>query len=139
MSTAKSSFGSGLVISPRRSSMPLDESISLLADQMSHEQPTPETMKLLRAIWPKVPRQVRLELLSHLGNPPSRQEIETWREDDDLHKRLLRQWRWLAGISEELPEPWSTANQQLSSTFGSGDPDARRYRIGYRAGSISPL
>lgn len=119
--------------------MPLDESVSLLVEQMSREQPTPETMKLLRAIWPNIPTDARLELLSKLGDPPSREEVEAWREDDQRHLGLLRQWRWLAGVRTDLPEPWNAVYQQLSSEFGPGDSDARRYRIGYRAGSISPL
>jgi hypothetical protein len=119
--------------------MPLEESISLLAEQMSGEEPTPETMELLRAIWPTVGPGARLDLLSHLGDPPSREQVERWREDDELHRRLLRQWRWLVGVSEDLPEPWRTAHQHLSSAFGRGDPEARRYRTSVRWGSVSPL
>jgi hypothetical protein len=119
--------------------MPLEESINLLAEQIREEEPTPETMKLLRAIWPTMGTGARLDLLSHLGDPPSREQVERWGEDDELHRRLLRQWRWLVGVSEDLPEPWMTAHQHLSSVFGLGDPEARRYRIGVRWGSISPL
>jgi len=119
--------------------MPLEESITLLAEQMGGEQPTPETMRLLRAIWPTVGAEARLELLSHLGDPPSEQQIQTWREDEELHRRLLRQWRWLAGVPEDLPEPWNTANQHLSSAFGLGDPEARRYGVASYVGSVSPL
>jgi hypothetical protein len=119
--------------------MPLEESINLLAEQIGEEEPTPETMRLLRVIWPTIGREARLDLLSHLGDPPSAEQVEWWREDDELHRRLLRQWRWLVGISEHLPEPWMTAHQHLSSTFGLGDPEARRYRISERWGSISPL
>jgi hypothetical protein len=119
--------------------MALEESIALLAEQMRREEPTPETMKLLRAIWPTMGIRARLDLLSHLGGPPSREQVERWREDDELHRRLLRQWRWLVGVSEDLPEPWRTAHEHLSSAFGLGDPEARRYRIGARWGSVSPL
>src|SRR6266511_881135 len=110
--------------------MPLEESITLLAEQMRGEEPTPETMKLLQAIWPTMGARARLDLLSHLGDPPSREQVERWREDNELHRRLLRQWRWLVSVSEDLPEPWMTAHEHLSSAFGLGDPEARQYRIG---------
>lgn len=119
--------------------MPLSQSIALLEEQMAHRAPTPETMKLLRAIWPKAEKAVRLQLLSNLGDPPSPEVIETWRDDDDLHTHLLRQWRWLVGVSEDLPEPWHSAHQHLASTFGTGDPDARLYRIESFSGSVSLL
>jgi hypothetical protein len=119
--------------------MPLEESTTLLAEQMRGEEPTPETMQLLQAIWPTMRARARLDLLSHLGDPPSREQVERWREDDELHRRLLRQWRWLVGVSEDLPEPWMAAHEHLSSAFGLGDPEARRYRIGVRWGSVSPL
>jgi hypothetical protein len=119
--------------------MPLDQSLNLLAEQMRQEKPTPETMRLLRAIWPTMGTEARLDLLSHLGAPPSAEQVQGWREEDELHRRLLRQWRWLVGISEDLPEPWMTAHQHLSSTFGPGDPEARRYKISARWGSTSPL
>jgi hypothetical protein len=119
--------------------VPLEESINLLAEQIGEEEPTPETMRLLRAIWPTMGIEARLGLLSHLGDPPSAEQVEGSREDDELHRRLLRQWRWLVGISEHLPEPWMTAHQHLSSTFGLGDPEARRYRVSVRWGSTSPL
>lgn len=119
--------------------MALEESIALLAEQMRREEPTPETMKLLRAIWSTMEIRARLDLLSHLGGPPSREQVERWGEDYELHRRLLRQWRWLVGVSEDLPEPWRTAHKHLSSAFGLGDPEARRYRIGVRWGSVAPL
>lgn len=119
--------------------MPLEESINLLAEQIGEKEPTPETMRLLRAIWPTMGAEARLDLLSRLGDPPSAEQVEGWREEDELRRRLLRQWRWLVGVSEDLPEPWMTARQHLSSTFGLGDPEARRYRVSVRWGSTSPL
>ncbi len=46
--------------------MPLEESITLLAEQMRGEEPTLETMKLLQAIWPTMGARARLDLLQRL-------------------------------------------------------------------------
>lgn len=119
--------------------MPLEESLTLLSEQMRSADPTPETMKLLNAVWPALSPDSRIELMSRLGEPPSREEVGRWRANKALHRRLLRQWRWLTGVSENLPEPWRAAYAELMSEFGAGDPEARRNRVGYRVGSTSPI
>ena len=119
--------------------MPLDESLDLLREQLRSAEPAPETMKLLRAVWRTADVVTKEVLLTELGSPPSEEEVARWSEDDAHHRNLLRQWRWLAGLSDDLPESWRAANARLTATFGEGDPLARRRSFTVRAGSISPL
>jgi hypothetical protein len=115
-----------------------EESISILRRQLAEESPTPETMQLFQTVWDKSSEEGKIDLLALVGLP-STEEIAVWRDDDQLHIRLLRQWRWLAGVAVTLPEPWASAHQQLVHEFGEGDPEARRYATRVQVGSVSPL
>jgi hypothetical protein len=123
----------------RSSSLALEQSVELIAEQMRAEEPTPETMRLLRRIWPSITPADRAMLLSLLGEPPTADEVASWKQDDKLHRRLLRQWRWLAGLKGDLPEDWTRANAALSAAFGEGDPEARRLGVSTYVGDVSDL
>ncbi len=41
-------------------------------------------------------------LLALLGEPPTADAVASWKLDDELHRTLLRQWRWLAGLEGDL-------------------------------------
>lgn len=113
--------------------------IALLREQLGEALPNPETMSLLKSIWPQLSPENKSSLLEPLGHP-SEGELVAWRDDDQTRLRLLRQWRWLAGISGDLPEPWATAYRHLAEQFGEGDPDARlQYSSQVQVGSTSPL
>ncbi len=115
------------------------ESIVLLRSQMDSEAPTPETMDLLQAVWPKLTSGQRQELLQSLGKPPVPEDVAGWEADHELHRSLLRQWRWLAGIAAQLDEPWKAAYESLAAEFGEGDSEPRPYRVMTRMGSRAPL
>lgn len=105
--------------------MILAESLSVLTDQMATKDPTPETMDLLQAVWAKSDAPTRRALLTSLGDAPVAEDVRTWRDDNDLHWTLLRQWRWLAGVAEELEGAWKASYELLVREFGEGDADVR--------------
>jgi hypothetical protein len=117
----------------------LAESVLLLRSQLESESPTPETMKLLKAVWAQAGASQREALLTALGEAPSEAEVQRWRDDDQLHLSLLRQWRWLAGIADELPKSWADSYSAMTQEFGEGDNDARRYMVQTMYGSPSAV
>jgi hypothetical protein len=117
----------------------LEHSLKLLRAQLASTNPTPETMRLLKAVWRQLGDAERRDLLSNLGSPPSQHEVLSRKEDDDLHSRLLRQWRWLTGVADTLPGEWQSSYEAMRSEFGQGDPEARRYRTSFRYGMKSPF
>ena len=113
--------------------------LALLRQQLSDATPNPETMSLLRSAWPELSPDERSALLEGLGRP-TEEELSAWPDDHEVHTKLLRQWRWLVGISSDLPEPWATAYGQLVEQFGEGDADARdHYAVHVQVGSTSPI
>ena len=119
--------------------MSQEHAIALLRQVLAEATPNPETMRLLQAAWPRLTADEKAALLGLVGMPTD-MEVGGWRDDAESHSKLLRQWRWMAGIAPDLPEPWAAAYSKLVEQFGEGDAEARDpYAARVQVGSPSPL